>query len=663
MKEIGAYFITLVITSAILRYLLAYPNVHNKFLLDSVAILFCYFVSRPVIVRLPGLKKFRHNETDIIVSLLALIIIIYKFDEKSATILLTSAVAGSAGFIAYKRFKHPQESRQRNNIVRIYNGSKHTLSPVRTDDKKKLNKSNFSLNSKHEAPLTREDSMLKPTSQIDRLKEQALEKTKESEDFIEEYNNILSRALSVKNKIDWHTLYNTKPFNKKFIFNEQVPVAITPHEPMDLETYMKNAGLTDKRFIENLIPYFRVKRISAEEAVKVAYNEEMKKYEKYKNQILSENTKSLEEYNSRRASAQAQYENEKSVFLQKQKEHNDSINSFRNEFENGIPEAIEKYLSLVLYKPVFPYDNNKDLEIAFEPISGAAILSYWLPDIDNIPKINGYKFVQVRKTIEPIYIKQKELDTFYESVIFQIALVNIHKVFDSVYTNFVKSVVFNGWVKGIDKSTGNEFTSCIISCQVSKEVFQSFNLSRICPRECIRSLKGLTAGPLAAMAPVKPIMEINREDSRFVESKEVLAGINSIDNLATMDWEDFEHLVRELFSKIFSKDGAEVKVTQASRDGGVDAIAFDPDPIRGGKFVIQAKRYNNVVSVSAVRDLYGTMINEGAVKGILVTTSYYGNDAREFSKDKPITLIDGSNLVHMFQEYGYDVKIELQKKG
>ena len=130
-----------------------------------------------------------------------------------------------------------------------------------------------------------------------------------------------------------------------------------------------------------------------------------------------------------------------------------------------------------------------------------------------------------------------------------------------------------------------------------------------------------------------------------------------MDNLATMDWADFEHLVRELFAQVF---GTEVRVTQASRDGGVDAIAFDPDPIRGGKFVIQAKRYNNIVPVSAVRDLYGTMINEGAVKGLLVTTSYYGNDSREFVKDKPITLIDGSNLIHMFQQYGYNFKIELQ---
>jgi restriction system protein len=76
-------------------------------------------------------------------------------------------------------------------------------------------------------------------------------------------------------------------------------------------------------------------------------------------------------------------------------------------------------------------------------------------------------------------------------------------------------------------------------------------------------------------------------------------------NLAAMDWEDFEHLIRELFEKEFSTGVGEVKITQASRDGGVDAVVFDPDPIRGGKIVIQAKRYTNTVSVSAVRDTSG----------------------------------------------------------
>jgi restriction system protein len=50
------------------------------------------------------------------------------------------------------------------------------------------------------------------------------------------------------------------------------------------------------------------------------------------------------------------------------------------------------------------------------------------------------------------------------------------------------------------------------------------------------------------------------------------------------------------------------------RDGGVDCVAFDPRPILGGKVVVQAKRYRHTVGVTAVRDLYGTLQNEGASK-------------------------------------------------
>lgn len=85
----------------------------------------------------------------------------------------------------------------------------------------------------------------------------------------------------------------------------------------------------------------------------------------------------------------------------------------------------------------------------------------------------------------------------------------------------------------------------------------------------------------------------------------------------------------------YRRNGSDVRVTQASRDGGVDAIIFDPDPLRGGKIAVQAKRYTNTVGVSAVRDLYGTVINEGANSGILITTSDYGHDSYEFAKDKP----------------------------
>jgi restriction system protein len=116
-----------------------------------------------------------------------------------------------------------------------------------------------------------------------------------------------------------------------------------------------------------------------------------------------------------------------------------------------------------------------------------------------------------------------------------------------------------------------------------------------------------------------------------------------------------------LFEKEFSADGSEVKITQASRDGGVDAVVFDPDPIHGGKIVIQAKRYTNTVSVSAVRDLFGTVHNEGANKGILVTTADYGSDAYEFAKGKPLTLISGSELLYLLSKHGHKARINLKE--
>ena len=62
-----------------------------------------------------------------------------------------------------------------------------------------------------------------------------------------------------------------------------------------------------------------------------------------------------------------------------------------------------------------------------------------------------------------------------------------------------------------------------------------------------------------------------------------------------------------------------------------------------------------------MRDLYGTVLNEGASKGILVTTSNYGFDSYEFAKDKPITLLNGSNLLHMLQKHGYEARIDLKE--
>ena len=476
-----------------------------------------------------------------------------------------------------------------------------------------------------------ENMRLAEKEEKDFLKNQALEQTKEVQKEIEKYNNILKHTLKINDKLDWNTQY------KKINYP---PFKTTLCEPK-IEEYYAKYHVPAKTIFEYILPFLKRKREELENQATQAYNT------------------AIEEYKQKLEEEKKQYAEKKQAYQKEIEEHNKSITDWKNAYETSEKEAVEKYVRVVLENSEYPTSFNKNYDIQYDNKIKTLIISYNLPSPEQVPKVIEYKFVQSSKTIKPIEMKKKEFDSFYENTVFQVTLRTIHEVFEADYANTIDAIVFNGWVNLIDKATGNEFTSCIILLHTTREEFIKINLARVDYKECIRNLKGLIAGALINLPPVKPILDINKEDKRFVESKDVLSEINSIDNLATMDWQDFEHLVRQLFEKMFTENGAEVKVTRASRDGGVDAVVFDPDPIRGGKFVIQAKRYTNVVPVSAVRDLYGTVINEGATKGILVTTSYFGNDSIEFAKDKPLTLIDGSNLVYLLQQYGYNVCISL----
>ncbi len=468
---------------------------------------------------------------------------------------------------------------------------------------------------------------------IQSLQEEAEIESEKAFNDIKQYHNILFNGLKDGANFTWKKLYDNEKYRK---------LEFTLEEPK-IDTYFQKLYVPKESVWEKIIPSLRKRRIKLEEQTRMEFEKEIQKFKEQKKLALEK------------------YEKKRKLFESKQNEYNKSISDFKNKCKNNDIQAIEKYLQLVIKNSNYPETIINEFEVQFIGESGITIIDYCLPHPDTIPNIIEYKLIKTRKEIIPKEMKKKEFEEFYENIIYQITLRTIYELFESDFHNKVQSIIFNGWVQGIDTSTGQDFNSCLLSVQVSKRKFSKINLSRVNPKDCFKSLKGISAGALKNLAPIKPIMNINREDSRFTESKNILAEINSIPNLAEMNWEDFEHLVRGLFEQIFSKDGGEVKVTQASRDGGVDAIAFDPDPIRGGKFVIQAKRYNNVVPVSAVRDLYGTMISEGAVKGIIVTTSYYGNDSREFVKDKPITLIDGSNLVHLFNDLGHNVRIQIKK--
>ncbi len=349
----------------------------------------------------------------------------------------------------------------------------------------------------------------------------------------------------------------------------------------------------------------------------------------------------------------------KSAFEADQAASHAEVDRLAKEVAQGSEDAVIEHASLVLEKSNYDGLFEKSYLIQYQANTKLMKVAYDLPSMANLPNVKLVKFIKATGELRETLITERETRANFESVCYQVCLRTLHELFEADEHGNLQSILFNGFVNFLDPTSGLEQRTCLLSVLVDRESFSPINLARVEPKACFKSLKGVSAASLASLAAIAPVMEMDTEDRRFIEAREVGSGIDQGTNLASISWEDFEHLVREVFEREFAARGGEVKVTRASSDGGVDAVAFDPDPITGGKIVIQAKRYTRTVGVAAVRELFGTVTNEGASRGILVTTADYGPDAYAFANGKPLTLMNGANLLHMMQRHGQRAHINL----
>ncbi len=117
----------------------------------------------------------------------------------------------------------------------------------------------------------------------------------------------------------------------------------------------------------------------------------------------------------------------------------------------------------------------------------------------------------------------------------------------------------------------------------------------------------------------------------------------------------FEALVVDLLLNLGYGGGRRetAKLTGKPGDGGIDGT-IDEDALGLDVVYIQAKKYaeGNAVGRPAVQQFAGSLAGAHASKGILITTSTFSSEAREFVKNIQvrITLIDGQRLARLMIE-------------
>lgn len=462
-------------------------------------------------------------------------------------------------------------------------------------------------------------------------------------------SGILAHTLEVDDRVDWEALKDRSPYTVDPRFLEPKPSRKKTREPLYQEP--------DIVFWDVLLRRKRRKLAEAQEQ----HERSRQVWQLNEERNAALHSKQMGEWTSRKAAFETEYAARKQAFLHEQIERNATVDALAQGVGAGNPQSVIEHATLVLEKSSYNDFFEKSFEIDYVPGEKTLLIEYQLPSPDRMPTLKMARFVPTTGEIRETHISEREQKANFDTTCYQICLRTIHEVLEADDCGNIEKVLFNGFATYIDRTTGRDTTSCIMSVLVNRADFELIDLRRVDPKACFKSLKGVAASSLSALAAIPPVMELNKEDRRFIEARSTTGGLSEATNLASMDWSDFEHLVRELFEKEFATRGGDVKITQASADGGVDAVAFDPDPITGGKIVIQAKRYTRTVGVSAVRDLYGTVQHESASRGILITTADYGPDAYQFASGKPLTLFTGANLLHLLEKHGYKAKINLRE--
>ncbi|GEM_PF-1684733 len=190
---------------------------------------------------------------------------------------------------------------------------------------------------------------------------------------------------------------------------------------------------------------------------------------------------------------------------------------------------------------------------------------------------------------------------------------------------------------GVPRQTSQE-SSVKLSQIMSQYINRLINEDRSHLLELLRNLSEL----LPPSSPKSVIKELGREASATGVS------MSSLDTLSGVEFED-------LVTRLLARMGFRAETTKASGDGGVDVVATLDQPLTGGRYLIQCKRYapDSTVGAAMVREFYGALTADRlAIKGILITTSAFTAQATEFTEGLPIELIARDKLQELLERHG-----------
>ena len=179
----------------------------------------------------------------------------------------------------------------------------------------------------------------------------------------------------------------------------------------------------------------------------------------------------------------------------------------RRLYESKDEAALREYWARVLEQPIFGRQSKPARSLAYHETEGKLVISYVLPPVSELPKIDEVMFSQRENRTLEVPFSADRLTEMHRDLVIKIALVVMYRLFQSDTANALNLIALNGTIDTIDRATGREDSPCVIAVQAAKSDLMNMNFSLVETAACLNRLGGKVSENLAEFRPITPITE------------------------------------------------------------------------------------------------------------------------------------------------------------
>lgn len=112
------------------------------------------------------------------------------------------------------------------------------------------------------------------------------------------------------------------------------------------------------------------------------------------------------------------------------------------------------------------------VDVVYLPEAGEIVADFELPREAVVPSVVAYRVNRTKRAIQPEPRRPAEVKNLYERLLAGVVLRTLADLFEACQPQLVSSIVVNGHVSAVDRSTGQRVRPCLISVSVDRGLFK-----------------------------------------------------------------------------------------------------------------------------------------------------------------------------------------------